>query len=125
MDKLETIFALQKKLDDKIIEERQIDKNVADWVLGITVAMDSEIEEIRQLLPWKWWKNEKEIDMEELRKEVIDLWHFLPSLSMKVGLTAEDVYNMYMEKNQENHDRQDGKSSKEGYAVKATESALK
>jgi dimeric dUTPase (all-alpha-NTP-PPase superfamily) len=47
--------------------------------------MDSEIKEIRQLLPWKWWKNEKEIDMEELRKEVIDLWHFLPSLSMKVG----------------------------------------
>ncbi|GAA3326012.1 hypothetical protein GCM10020331_060210 [Ectobacillus funiculus] len=60
MDKLETIFALQKKLDDKIIEERQIDKkNVADWVLGITVAMDSEIEEIRQLLPWKWWKKMK------------------------------------------------------------------
>ncbi|WP_255288888.1 hypothetical protein [Bacillus cereus] len=34
-----------------------------------------------------------------LQGELIDMWHFLISLSLKCGLTVEDVYRIYLEKN--------------------------
>lgn len=116
-DKLAAIFDMQYTLDQRIIDERGIDKSTEEWVLGLTVAMEDEIAEVRSLINWKWWKNPKPIDYDELRGEVIDLWHFLVSISQKVGLTADDVYRVYCEKNAENHARQDGTSSKEGYGV--------
>lgn len=116
-DKLDQIFALQAQLDNRIIHERNIEKSLDEWVIGITLAMESEIDEIRREVNWKWWKNEKLIDIESLQEEVIDMWHFLVSLSQKVGLTPEDVYRVYCDKNAENHARQDGTSSKGGYKV--------
>jgi dimeric dUTPase (all-alpha-NTP-PPase superfamily) len=116
-DKLDQIFEMQAQLDNRIIRERNIEKSLDEWVIGITLAMESEIDEIRREVNWKWWKNEKPIDLKALQGEVIDMWHFLVSLSQKVGLTPEDVYRVYCEKNAENHARQDGKSDKEGYDV--------
>lgn len=119
-DMLTKIFDMQKALDDRIVAERGIEKTMSEWVIGTTIAMESEIDEIRREVDWKWWKNPQGIDDERLARlqgEIIDLWHFLPSLSMRVGLTAEDVHRLYMEKNAENHDRQDGNSEKEGYNV--------
>ncbi|WP_257205947.1 hypothetical protein [Bacillus cereus] len=34
-----------------------------------------------------------------LQGELIDRWHFLISLPLKSGLTVEDVYRIYLEKN--------------------------
>lgn len=116
-DKLTELFALQSELDNRIISERNIDKSLDEWVAGITLAMESEIDEIRREVNWKWWKNEKPIDKEALQGELIDMWHFLISLSLKCGLSAEDVYRIYLEKNRENHARQDGTSEKGGYVV--------
>ncbi|CDN42051.1 MULTISPECIES: dUTPase [Paenibacillus] len=116
-DKLTHIFEMQKTLDDRIISERGVDGTLEDWVMGITIAMDSEIDEIRREVNWKWWKNPKPIDVDALKSEVIDLWHFLVSLSEKVGLSAEEVYAAYCTKNAENHARQEGRSDKSGYEV--------
>jgi dimeric dUTPase (all-alpha-NTP-PPase superfamily) len=116
-DRLEDIFEMQFALDQRIIDERNISKSTSEWVLGLTVAMEDEISEIRKEVNWKWWKNEKKIDQAALQEEVIDLWHFLISLSQKVGLTPQAVYEVYLKKNAENHARQSGTSTKEGYAV--------
>ena len=115
-DRLEAIFDMQFALDQRIINDRGINKGLSEWVIGLTLAMESEIDEIRREVNWEWWKNEKDVDHEALRGEVIDMWHFLISLSQKVGLTPADVYRVYKEKNAENHARQDGTSTKEGYA---------
>ncbi|HHK5534605.1 TPA: dUTP diphosphatase [Bacillus mobilis] len=56
--------------------------------------MESEIDEIRREVNWKWWKNEKPLDKEALQGEVIDMWHFLISLSLKCGLSAV-VFTVY------------------------------
>ncbi|MFZ7945689.1 dUTPase [Neobacillus sp. 19] len=123
-DKLDAIFEMQANLDDRIVAERGIEKSLSEWVIWTTIAMESEIDEIRREVDWKWWKNPQGIDEERLARlqgEVIDMWHFLPSLSLRVGLTADDVHRLYMEKNAENHARQDGKSDKEGYEVKEAE----
>lgn len=115
MDKLNEIFEMQTKLDERITKERGIEKTVDEWVIGQTIAMESEIDEIRREINWKWWKNPKEIDYDLLQGEVIDLWHFLLSMSRVVGLSPEDIHRIYMEKNAENHARQSGTSAKEGY----------
>jgi dimeric dUTPase (all-alpha-NTP-PPase superfamily) len=116
-DKLTQIYDMQQALDDRIITERGIEKSLDEWVIGITLAMESEIDEIRREVSWKWWKNPKPIDKAALQGEVIDMWHFLLSLSRIVGLSADDIHRIYVEKNAENHARQDGTSAKEGYAV--------
>jgi dimeric dUTPase (all-alpha-NTP-PPase superfamily) len=116
-DKLEEIFEMQYALDQRIIDERDVTKSLDEWVIGITLAMESEIDEIRREVNWKWWKNENPIDHDALKDEVIDMWHFLVSLSQKVGLTPADVYKVYCKKNSENHARQNGTSEKGGYGL--------
>ncbi|KHF30144.1 dUTPase [Anoxybacillus sp. BCO1] len=69
--------------------------------------MESEIDEIRREVNWKWWKQEKQIDLDRLQEEVIDLWHFLLSLSRMVGLTPATIHEKYMAKNKINHQRQE------------------
>ena len=39
--------------------------------------------------------------------EVVDLLHFLVSLSQTLGMTADDVYQAYLNKIQVNHQRQE------------------
>lgn len=114
-DKLTEMYDMQSKLDHRIITERGIAKTVDEWVVGLTIAMESEIDEIRREVNWKWWKNPKPIDQEALQGEVIDMWHFLLSLSRTVGLAPNDIHRIYMEKNAENHARQSGTSEKDGY----------
>lgn len=121
IDKLTQMYGMQKALDERIIAERGIEKDMSEWVVGLTIAMESEIDEIRREVNWKWWKNAKEIDKDALQGEVIDMWHFLLSLSREVGLTPDDIHRLYIEKNAENHDRQAGLIAKEGYAVGTTE----
>lgn len=117
IDKFSQMYALQTALDERIIAERGIDKTIDEWVVGLTIAMESEIDEIRREVNWRWWKNPKPIDMDALQEEVIDVWHFLLALSREVGLGPDDIHRIYMEKNAENHARQDGTSEKEGYAI--------
>ena len=107
IEKLEVMFQMQQALDERIIAERNIDKTLDEWVIAITIAMESEIDEIRREVNWKWWKKEKEIDLDQLQEEVIDLWHFLLSLSRMVGLTPETIFEKYMTKNAINHKRQE------------------
>lgn len=116
-DILTEMYDMQLDLDYRIINERRVDKTVDEWVIGLTIAMESEIDEIRREVNWKWWKNPKEIDMPALQGEVIDMWHFLLALSREVGLSPTDIHRLYMEKNEENHARQNGDSDKEGYAI--------
>lgn len=116
-DKLTEMYDMQTKLDQRIITERGIAKTTDEWVVGLTIAMESEIDEIRREVNWKWWKNDKKIDQDALKGEVIDMWHFLLSLSRVVGLAPDDIHRIYMEKNAENHARQSGTSEKDGYAI--------
>ena len=109
MDKLEEIFKLQDQLNkrigvntDGLSEEEQ-----GKWVLNYTRAMQQEMAELIDSVPWKWWAKYQEFDKQNARVEVIDLFHFLISLGQVLGMTADDVYQAYLKKNQVNHERQD------------------
>lgn len=115
MDKLEEIFSMQAALNRRIGVELEglDDAEKTRWVLNYTRAMQQELAELVDSVPWKWWARYQEFDEQNAKVEVVDLFHFLVSLGQVLGMSAEDVYQAYLKKNKVNHDRQAS-----GYAVK-------
>ncbi len=115
MDKLDKIFDMQSFLDNKITKERNLSYSKEEWIQKEVLAMISELSEVLDEVNFKWWKNKKEIDDTKLKEEIVDLLHFLISMSLKAGMSSEEIFSIYMKKNEENIKRQDGKTEKEGY----------
>ena len=107
-DKLERIFELQKDLNDRIIKERDIDLCFDEWIRQWCLAIFSETNEILDEINWKHWKNYRHIDNEAVKEEIADVLHFVVSLALTCGMTADDLFERYTSKNGENHERQDG-----------------
>jgi dimeric dUTPase (all-alpha-NTP-PPase superfamily) len=109
MDKLDTIFEMQDTLNQRIgvVTENLSEEEKTKWVLNYTRAMQQEIAELIDSVPWKWWARYQEFDEQNAKVEIIDLFHFLISLAQVMGMTPDDVYNAYVKKNQVNHNRQE------------------
>jgi hypothetical protein len=74
----------------------------------LLAAMTSECEEARNYTHWKWWKKyEKEIDRQQLKLELIDIWHFFITACLAVGMDAKEFEELYFKKLHTNHIRQD------------------
>ncbi len=114
-DKLETLFAMQERLNQRIGVNTgtMTDDERATWTLNYCRAMSQEIAELTDSVPWKWWAKYQTFDQQNARVEVVDLFHFLISLAQTLGMSAGDVFDAYVKKNEVNHQRQEG-----GYAVK-------
>lgn len=118
MDKLEKIFAMQQELNARIgVDLGELnEEEKTKWVLNYTRAMQQELAELVDSVPWKWWAKYQDFDEQNARVEVVDLFHFLVSMAQTLGMSAEDVYQAYLKKNKVNHDRQDS-----GYSAKNAE----
>ena len=118
MDKFEELFDLQAAFNKRIgvDTEGMSDEDKAQWILNYTRAMQQELAELVDSVPWKWWAKYQEFDEQNAKVEVIDLFHFLISLAQVLGMSAEDVYEIYTKKNKVNHNRQDS-----GYVEKDAE----
>jgi len=114
-DKLEEIFKLQENLNQRIgVDTTKLDEEgQIKWTLNYTRAMSQELSELIDSVPWKWWAKYQKFDIQNAKIEVVDLFHFLVSLAQTLGMSAEDVHQIYTKKNKVNHQRQDS-----GYAVK-------
>lgn len=67
---------------------------------------------------WKRWKKAhstfsdkkfsdlSEEDQLECKFEIIDILHFFMNMATSIGMTPQEMYNMYMSKNKENRERQ-------------------
>ena len=116
MDKLENIFDLQEQLNSRIgVDMKDMnDEERAKWILNYVRAMQQELAELTDSVPWKWWANYQAFDKQNAKVEIVDLFHFLISLAQVMGMSAEDIHEAYLKKNQVNHDRQEtGYSSKD------------
>lgn len=117
-DKLDMIFAMQNSLDTDIVEKRNLHNITPDvWIQKETLAMLSELAELIAEVNFKWWKNPKEINYDNVKGELIDILHFFCGMCLKVGMNADEVFARYVEKNKENFDRQYGRSKKQGYEL--------
>lgn len=115
MDKLDQLFSLQEDLNRRIgVDTSSMnDEEAAHWTLNYVRAMQQEMAELVDSVPWKWWAKYQEFDKQNARVEVVDLFHFLISAAQVLGMSADDVYDAYLKKNKVNHNRQEA-----GYAVK-------
>jgi hypothetical protein len=55
----------------------------------------------------KQFKDLSERDQLECKFEIIDMFHFFMNYAISIGMTSQEIYNMYMSKNAENHRRQE------------------
>jgi len=123
MDKLDTIFYMQQLFDSDVIKNRGLEGITPEqWIQKQTLAMVSELAELLDEVNFKWWKNPKEIDYSLVKGELVDILHFFTGMCLRVGMTSEELYKLYLEKNKENFDRQYGKSQKKGYEISSKKS---
>jgi len=119
MDRLEHIFKLQEKFDTALMENRKLhDISREEWIQKETLAIISELAELLNEVNFKWWKNPQELNEAAIREELVDILHFFVSMCLKMNMTAEDLYQGYLRKNEENFKRQQGRSDKKGYEWK-------
>ena len=132
---LEEIFKMQLELNNYVFEKNNIKNNSGNnldmqaimsavrnkeitvndlpnkWLLNYSKAMKEELYVLDDELLWKWWSKD-EIDMQNIRVELIDILHFLVSAMMCAGLTADKVFDIYQQKHTVNIKRQDSNYNK-------------
>ncbi|MCB1068711.1 MAG: dUTP diphosphatase [Verrucomicrobia bacterium] len=115
-DKLQEMFRLQAQLNRRIGVEDPATMTEAEqttWILNYCRAMTQELAELTDSVPWKWWAKYQTFDKQNAKVEVVDLFHFLISLAQILGMSADDIYQTYIQKHQVNVQRQES-----GYTVK-------
>ena len=108
---LADMFDLQAELNEHLdasmiaVADEGNERDIAKWTQNIAMAMQQELAELVDCVPWKWWANYQKYDRQNARVEIIDLFHFLISLAQLHGMTAQDVFETYKAKCQINHKR--------------------
>jgi len=135
MDMLSKIFEMQTELNDYVFKKNNLKDNLGNalnmqavfnavnnnelkvndlpnqWLSNYSKAMSEEIKELDEDLLWKWWSKD-EIDIQNIRVELIDVLHFLVSAMICAGLTPEKVFDVYQQKHSVNLNRQNTGYSK-------------
>jgi len=108
-DQLRELFRMQKALNERIgVRTNEFnDEQKTEWVLNYCRAMSQELAELTDSVPWKWWAKYQKLDEQNARVEVVDLFHFLISLAQTLGMSADDVFESYLKKNEVNFQRQE------------------
>lgn len=110
---LNDIFDEQIRLNEKINPDLYTEINdpeiKRERFLQFELAHRQEAAEAIDSLNWKWWKKDSD-DWDNIKVELVDMLHFWVSMCTVAGLTANDVVDLYLKKNQLNHKRQN-----EGY----------
>lgn len=110
-DHLEDIFQRQQSLAEYYRQVRP--DGFYSWeplarCVTWTRSIVHECCELDNELNWKPWKNAKslEANREQRLLETADILHFLVQLALDQGFSAEELYQAYVAKNQENRERQ-------------------
>jgi hypothetical protein len=110
-DHLEDIFQRQQSLAEYYRQVRP--DGFYSWepltrCVTWTRSIVHECCELDNELNWKPWKNGKslEANREQRLMETADILHFLVQLALDQGFSADDLYQAYVAKNQENRERQ-------------------
>jgi len=130
MDKLDKVYSKQWDLNNSIFKKHGISEEIGDlflkarqvenlgansntniWLRKFTEALKDEVRELEQELLWKWWSKDK-LDMQNIRVEIIDIFHFFISLAQVAGLSPDDILKLYLKKNKVNNERQENDYSK-------------
>lgn len=114
-DPFRLLFQMQEQLNLRIgVDTRNMsEEDKTRWLLNYGRAISQELAELTDSVPWKWWAKYQKFDEQNAKVEVVDILHFVISMAQVLGMSAEDVFNAYVQKNKVNLERQDS-----GYVVK-------
>ena len=104
LDKLDTIFRLQKDLASLIASVRY-PSTKEERISVLCTAIIHEAIELQRLTNWKWWKKEVDFDEKRAREELIDIWHFVVQASIELDVSPQTILDEYMRKNRINQQR--------------------
>ena len=104
-DKLESIFSLQKGLENMMNLDRY-PKDKEEKISALCTAIIHEAVELQRTTNWKWWKTPTAFNEAEAREELIDIWHFVVQASLELNLSPADILKEYERKNKINRERQ-------------------
>lgn len=79
--------------------------NSAQWMRNYLEALLHEGFELKEELPWKWW-SKSAVPLDKARVEIVDMWHFLISITLAAGMTPNDLIREYRNKYAINVERQ-------------------
>ena len=106
MDKLDDIFNKQRTLQGRL----KSDLFSQQFRNTMTMAAMVELSEFIMWTPWKPWKKNQPYGPKEIKEaklELVDVMHFLTNLALSMGMTSQEFHSLFIEKNKENHYRQD------------------
>lgn len=108
-DQLRELFRMQRALNQRIgvNTDAMTEEEKTRWLLNYCRAMQQELAELTDSVPWKWWAKYQKFDEQNARVEVVDLFHFLISAAQVLGMSADDVHAAYLKKNAVNFSRQE------------------
>lgn len=107
-DKLDQVFALQTKLNRLagVDVAAMTTSQREDWMIRFVLAMHQELAELTETLPYKWWGKRRYAKAHDSKREIVDLLHLVVSLSQLAGMSAQELRDLYIEKNRVNITRQ-------------------
>jgi dimeric dUTPase (all-alpha-NTP-PPase superfamily) len=135
-DMLRSIFSMQTTLNDYVFKKNGLRDNEGNpltmqtlvkeienghfsvndvpnqWLSRYTTAIEEELIELKQDLLWKWWSKDQ-INLQNIRVELVDILHFLVSAMLAAGLTADKLHDIYRQKHAANLARQDAGYNRE------------
>ena len=96
---LQDVFDEQIRLNEKInpnlyTEIQEDDEVKRRKFLEFELALRQESAEAVDSLNWKWWKKDAD-DWDNVKVELVDMLHFWVSMCTVVGLSANDVLELY------------------------------
>jgi dimeric dUTPase (all-alpha-NTP-PPase superfamily) len=105
-DMLEEIFKRQEFLQKKLgVYPTYMNET---YIKDMTLASIVELTEVLNETPWKPWKKQQKIDREKYAEELADVLHFIINLCLAAGITPNELYTRYINKNKINQDRNKG-----------------
>ena len=97
------MYSMQRSFEQRFHKIDNLTKEEMDnWINKYIVCIEDEVREVRECL--NLYNNRCDIKPEELKKEVIDILHFMMDLFIAGGATAQDIARLYSEKYHVNSD---------------------
>jgi dimeric dUTPase (all-alpha-NTP-PPase superfamily) len=104
-------IALNKKIGFDLLKIREDQFEREKFTKEYVLAMHCELTEFSDWTNFKIWRKTRHVyddqRLKELRIELIDLLHFLINLMILWEMTPEMLEEIFLEKNAENHNRQE------------------
>lgn len=114
---MDQVFSAQQELQESLgyrFEEMTVAERVA-YIKEYVLHMEQEVHEMLRELPYfKPWKTYNPDISAVMFRNAWDEWadvvHFFVNISLALGISAEDLTDLYFQKNKLNHKRQQNKA---------------